>query len=67
MRIFLTMKLALFPNNFQDRRDTILPGAKKVDLTKRNKKIIMTVSRVKFSPNGKYWAAATPEGLHVYS
>lgn len=54
-------------SDVEDRKDMTLPGAKKVDLTKRNKKIAVQVKKVLFSQNGKYWAAATPEGLHVYS
>ena len=44
-----------------------MPGAKKLDSTKRNKKLKMEVRTVKFSQNNKFWAAATPEGLHIFS
>ena len=52
---------------FKDRKDLVLPGAKKIELTKRNKKIKVEVKSVKFSPDGKFWGAATTEGLHLYS
>jgi hypothetical protein len=27
----------------------------------------MEIKNVKFSPNGKYWSAASTEGLYLYS
>ena len=37
----------------------MLPGAKKIELTKRNKKMKIEIKSVKFSPNGKFWGAAS--------
>ena len=64
MKIFQIMKYYFYN---QDRKDISLPGAKKVDSTKRNKKIAMMVKSVAFSQNGKYWGAVSPEGLHIFS
>lgn len=44
-----------------------LPGTTKNDLSSRNFKPEVGVSALKFSPNGQQWAAATTEGLMVYS
>ena len=51
----------------EERKDNVLPGAKKRDFSKRTVKLLVEVNDVKFSPGGKSWAIATPEGLLVYS
>ena len=54
-------------SDIEERKDNVLPGAKKHDVTKRIVKLAMEVQDIKFSPDGKSWAVATPEGLHIYS
>lgn len=44
-----------------------LPGVKKGDLSSRSFKPEVRVSAVSFSPTGRAWAAATTEGVLVYS
>lgn len=44
-----------------------LPGTQKNDVASRNFKPEVGVTSVEFSPNGQQWAAATTEGLMVYS
>lgn len=44
-----------------------LPGVKRTDLAARNHKPEVNVFAVKFSPTGQSWAAATTEGLLLYS
>ena len=45
----------------------ILPGAKTYDFSKRNVKLRVEVNDLKFSPDGKAWAIASPEGLLAFS
>jgi periodic tryptophan protein 2 len=44
-----------------------LPGTQKNDIASRNFRPEVGVSCLKFSPNGQQWAAATTEGLLIYS
>lgn len=44
-----------------------LPGTLKNDVASRNYKPEVGVTSLRFSPNGQQWAAATTEGLMVYS
>lgn len=44
-----------------------LPGTLKNDIASRNFKPEVGVMALQFSPNGQQWAAATSEGLMVYS
>jgi len=44
-----------------------LPGSRSYDFSKRTCKLAVEVNDIKFSPDGKSWAIATPEGLLVYS
>lgn len=44
-----------------------LPGTQKLDVSSRNYKPEVGVSSLEFSPNGQQWAAATTEGLMIYS
>jgi periodic tryptophan protein 2 len=44
-----------------------LPGTLKNDVASRNFKPEVGVTSLQFSPNGQQWAAATTEGLMVYS
>jgi len=44
-----------------------LPGVARGDLSKRQTKLAIRTKGVAFSPTGRQWAAATTEGLMVYS
>lgn len=44
-----------------------LPGVKRGDLAARNLKPEVNVFAVRFSPTGQSWAAASTEGLLMYS
>lgn len=44
-----------------------MPGTQHNDIASRNYKPEVGVTSLKFSPNGQQWAAATTEGLMVYS
>ncbi|KAJ3139411.1 hypothetical protein HK100_011615 [Physocladia obscura] len=55
-------------SDIEDRIDSSLPGAKKGDLSLRAKiKPEARTKCVKFSPSGRTWAAASTEGLLLYS
>jgi periodic tryptophan protein 2 len=43
-----------------------LPGVRKGDMASRRYQNEIRVTALKFSPNGKSWAAATTEGLLIY-
>eukprot|EP00727_Mastigamoeba_balamuthi_P008301 m51a1_g4093 hypothetical protein (875) ;mRNA; r:68447-71634 len=45
----------------------ILPGATRGDKSKRSLRPAIRTKAVKFSPDGRSWAAATTEGLLIYS
>lgn len=44
-----------------------LPGVKKKDMASRNFKPEIRVYSVRFSPTAQSWAAATTEGLLIFS
>jgi len=48
-------------------RAKALPGATRGDLGKRSSKAEIQCKCIKFSPNGQEWAAATTEGLIIFS
>ncbi|KAJ3337216.1 hypothetical protein HDU83_008903 [Entophlyctis luteolus] len=55
-------------SDIEDRIDASLPGAKKGDLSLRAKvKPEARTKCVRFSPSGRTWAAASTEGLLLYS
>ena len=49
------------------RYETNLPGVKKGDMSSRKVKPEVRTKCVRFSPNGSAWAAASTEGLLVYT
>ncbi|KZT03785.1 WD40 repeat-like protein [Laetiporus sulphureus 93-53] len=49
------------------QRDDELPGAKRNDLARRRVKEEVRTTCVRFAPTGRAWAAATTEGLLIYS
>ncbi|KAG8988141.1 hypothetical protein FRB93_004296 [Tulasnella sp. JGI-2019a] len=54
-------------SDLEDRLDTTLPGASKGDLSKRKYRPEARTKAVRFSPTGRSWAAASTEGLLIYS
>lgn len=54
-------------NDLMDRLDSSLPGTAKGDLSKRRTRPEARVRDIRFSPTGRSWAAATTEGLLIYS
>ncbi|KAJ3236838.1 hypothetical protein HDU81_010303 [Chytriomyces hyalinus] len=55
-------------SDLEDRRDMSMPGAKKGDLSLRSKSRPEARTKcVKFAPSGRTWAAASTEGLLLYS
>ncbi|KAF8503896.1 WD40 repeat-like protein [Hysterangium stoloniferum] len=54
-------------SDLEDRLDTALPGAQKGDLSKRKYRQEARIKCVRFSPTGRAWAAASTEGLLIYS
>ncbi|KNC82463.1 hypothetical protein SARC_05255 [Sphaeroforma arctica JP610] len=54
-------------SDLEDRVDHSLPGVAKGDLSKRNTRPEIRTRGVEFSPTGSAWAAATVEGLLIYS
>lgn len=51
----------------EDRYDRSLPGAAKGDLSLRRTRPEVRTKSVRFSPTGRAWAAASTEGLLIYS
>jgi periodic tryptophan protein 2 len=54
-------------SDVEERKDKSLPGSTKADLSKRTTMPEIRTKCVKFSPNGRSWAAAATEGLLIYS
>ena len=51
-----------------DRQDSGMPGAKTAkNLLKRNVKLAVRIKSITFSPDGTQFAAATTEGLIIYT
>ncbi|ODN77448.1 hypothetical protein L202_04626 [Cryptococcus amylolentus CBS 6039] len=53
--------------DLEDRLDSTLPGASKGDLSKRRYRRDARTNCVRFSATGRSWAAASTEGLLIYS
>lgn len=54
-------------SDLEDRLDKTLPGASKGDLSKRRYRREARTNCVRFSATGRSWAAASTEGLLIYS
>ncbi|KAF7794916.1 hypothetical protein EIP86_006059 [Pleurotus ostreatoroseus] len=54
-------------SDLEDRRDDALPGVARGDLSKRRWRQEARTKCVRFSPTGRAWAAASTEGLLIYS
>ncbi|RPD61329.1 WD40 repeat-like protein [Lentinus tigrinus ALCF2SS1-7] len=54
-------------SDLEDRMDTTLPGAQNGDMSKRRYRQEARTKCVRFSPTGRAWAAASTEGLLIYS
>ncbi|RHZ62420.1 hypothetical protein Glove_340g34 [Diversispora epigaea] len=54
-------------SDLEDRLDTSLPGTQKGDLSVRRVRPEIRTKCIKFSPTGRSWAAASTEGLLIYS
>jgi periodic tryptophan protein 2 len=54
-------------SDLEDRVDQSLPGAQRGDLGKRRYRQEARTKCVRFSPTGRSWAAASTEGLLMYS
>lgn len=54
-------------SDLEDRLDRTLPGARAGDMSKRKYRPEARTKCVRFSPTGRSWAAASTEGLLVYS
>lgn len=54
-------------SDLEDRIQMSLPGARSGDLSKRKHRPEVRTKCVRFSPTGRSWAAATTEGLLIYS
>jgi len=51
----------------EDYKDNSLPGAKRSDFSSRKASLAALTKCVSFSPDGRQWAAASVEGLLIYS
>lgn len=51
----------------ESRQDNTLPGAQRGDFSSRRTRLAVRSKCVRFSPTGGQWAAATTDGLLVYS
>ncbi|EJC97788.1 WD repeat protein [Fomitiporia mediterranea MF3/22] len=54
-------------SDLEDRIDDTLPGAQRGDLSKRRYRREIRTKGLRFSPTGTAWAAASTEGLLIYS
>jgi periodic tryptophan protein 2 len=54
-------------SDHEDRVDRTLPGARAGDVSKRKYRPEARTKCVRFSPTGRSWAAASTEGLLIYS
>ncbi|KAA1472461.1 WD repeat protein [Dentipellis sp. KUC8613] len=54
-------------SDLEDRMDTSLPGAQRGDMSKRRYRQEARTKCVRFAPTGRAWAAASTEGLLIYS
>ncbi|ORY92665.1 putative WD repeat protein [Leucosporidium creatinivorum] len=54
-------------SDHEDRLDRTLPGARAGDMSKRKYRPEARTKCVRFSPTGRSWAAASTEGLLIYS
>ncbi|KAI0819421.1 WD40-repeat-containing domain protein [Trametes gibbosa] len=54
-------------SDLEDRMDTALPGAQHGDMSKRRYRQEARTKCVRFAPTGRAWAAASTEGLLIYS
>jgi periodic tryptophan protein 2 len=54
-------------SDLEDRMDVTLPGAQRGDLSKRRYRPEARTKCVRISPTGRAWAAASTEGLLIYS
>ncbi|KAI0000839.1 WD40 repeat-like protein [Russula vinacea] len=54
-------------SDLEDRLDVSLPGVQRGDLSKRRYKREARTKCIRFSPTGLAWAAASTEGLLIYS
>ncbi|GAA6002235.1 snoRNA-binding rRNA-processing protein PWP2 [Rhodotorula paludigena] len=54
-------------SDLDDRLDKSLPGARNGDMSKRKYRPEARTKSVRFSPTGRSWAAASTEGLLIYS
>ncbi|KZS87249.1 WD40 repeat-like protein, partial [Sistotremastrum niveocremeum HHB9708] len=54
-------------SDLEDRLDTSLPGATKGDMSKRRYRQEARTKTIRISPTGRAWAAASTEGLLIYS
>ncbi|CAE6433282.1 unnamed protein product [Rhizoctonia solani] len=54
-------------SELEDRMDHSLPGTQRGDLSKRRIRQEARTKSVRFSPTGRSWAAASTEGLLIYS
>ena len=54
-------------SDLEDRLDVTLPGAQKGDLSRRRHRREARTNCVRFSASGRSWAAASTEGLLIYT
>lgn len=52
---------------FAERADSSLPGGKRTDPTQRTTRAVARCKSLQFSPSGSSWAAASTQGLLIYS
>ncbi|KAF9787924.1 WD40 repeat-like protein [Thelephora terrestris] len=54
-------------SDLEDRLDVSLPGVQRGDMSKRRYRLEARTKCVRISPTGRAWAAASTEGLLIYS